>query len=371
MASLFLILTAIQFHLPFYASRLLPNTIASIISNVALATIIEDGAIRHPKRPLILLTAATVIFRCDLSLLLGAVGIYLLVSKRIRFWEAAFACLVTGLVSLLLTVSVDSLFWKRLAWPEGEVFWFNTYLNKSKDWGTEPWGWYFSSALPRAIQAGCILAPLGVAFDRRLQPILAIAVGYTLLYSNLAHKELRFLFPVLPLFNLCSSVAVYRLYINRKKSLWRRLAYVAACALLGVGVCFTVMAAYVSSMNYPGGVALVRAQQLEPVGSPTYVHSDVVPAITGVSKYLERGGGDWVLSREENLTDDMLYEKFDYLISDRDSVRGFKKVGDVEGYAGMQCVGGSLKTAVLAAMGGRVPVVVKKEPLVYILRRIQ
>lgn len=112
---------------------------------------------------------------------------------------------------------------------------------------------------------------------------------------------MRFLFPVLPLWNICAAVAVQRITINRTKSLPRRLLFLCTAALLAAGAAATALTAAASAWNYPGGYALARLHALagqqrggagdggSGSGSARSVHIGVLPAMTGVSRFGEMG----------------------------------------------------------------------------------
>ena len=186
-ADWFILITATQFHFVFYLSRPLPNIMALPLVLLAFEFWLGQQQIRF----IFCSAAAIIIFRGELAVLLGLILFGQLVTKRLTIHQTMKIAAPAGLICLFLTVSVDSFFWQRFVWPEGEVLWFNLYLNKSSEWGTMPFWWYFYSAIPRALAASLLFLPLGLILEKRLRPVVVPALLFVLAYSFLPHKELR------------------------------------------------------------------------------------------------------------------------------------------------------------------------------------
>ncbi|CAN0494734.1 unnamed protein product, partial [Ectocarpus sp. 12 AP-2014] len=214
---------ALQFHLPFYMSRTLPNVFALCVVLLALQAWLRDNV----PRALGLFSVATLVFRCDVVVLLGPLTLQLLLTGQVRPLEVITAGLKWGIPSLVASFLLDSALWGRWVWPESQVLLFNTVANRSSEWGEMPFYWYFVSALPRALSGTALLIPIGLLRDpsrplqllRRPAAVEAIidsqvfsyllpGVAMVFLYSALPHKELRFIFPALPLFNLAAGVGM-------------------------------------------------------------------------------------------------------------------------------------------------------------------
>ncbi|KAJ8565549.1 hypothetical protein K7X08_008125 [Anisodus acutangulus] len=232
---------------------------------------------------------ATLVFRCDILLLIAPLGLELLLTKSVSFWKALTSCLAAAFLSIGLTVLVDSFIWRRWLWPELEVFWFNSVLNRSSEWGTHPFRWYFTSALPRSLLAAYPLFLLGVILDGRVFFFILPVLSFVLLYSKLPHKELRLIISSIPIFNFAAAVAASRVYNNRKKSFWKFMYIAMLGLMLGSLACTAVffMAAY---ENYPSGYALKALHRIGGVtknSDELSVHIDTFSVMNGISRFCE------------------------------------------------------------------------------------
>ncbi|XP_041969114.1 dol-P-Man:Man(7)GlcNAc(2)-PP-Dol alpha-1,6-mannosyltransferase [Aricia agestis] len=299
----FTLITITQYHFMFYMSRPLPNITALPLVLLAF----EGWLSSNYKQFIITAGASIVIFRSELCLLFGLFLIIDLHFKKITLTELLKIVVPAGVGLVAVTVLIDSMFWGRLLWPEAEVFWFNTILNKSSEWGTSPFLWYFYSALPRGLGPSMVLIPMGLYLERRLIPIVAPALTFILIFSFLPHKELRFIIYVFPLLNMASAAACSYLYVRRGKAPVFELLFWGAMTIIICNVIFSVTLVLVAMTNYPGGMAITKFHKIMKNEPFVNVHICNLAAQTGVTRFTQIHD-HWIYSKNESLnTEDLLH----------------------------------------------------------------
>ncbi|PKA58896.1 Dol-P-Man:Man(7)GlcNAc(2)-PP-Dol alpha-1,6-mannosyltransferase [Apostasia shenzhenica] len=325
----FLILTTVQFHLLFYSTRPLPNILAFTLVNIAYAFWFKGD----PLSTLRCLTAATAIFRCDTVLLLGPIAFELLLSKSISLSQAMKCCITTSMICIAITMLVDTVFWQRILWAEFEVFWFNSVLNRSSDWGTHSVHWYFTSALPRSLLLAYPLSLLGLLLDRRIIRYFTPVMMFILLYSKLPHKELRFIIGSVPIFNVSAAITASRLYNNRTKKVWR-LVFIMMLGSMLVSLGCSAIMFMASYNNYPGGYALKALHQIGDSKNLAgkLIHIDSFTAMNGISRFSEEH--PWRYSKEEGIAlHNYGNRNFSFLLDEHPFIDGYKCLFAIEGFS--------------------------------------
>ncbi|KAI9720072.1 MAG: hypothetical protein M1812_003199 [Candelaria pacifica] len=304
-----------------------------------------------------LLTLAGVIFRAELAVLLGAHVAYSYLQRRVTLTREILPAGIGGaLIGLLVTVPVDSYFWQSIPlWPEFMGFYYNVVEGKSSEWGTSPWHFYFTNAVPRLMMNPitwqlCIPFAVGMKATRKasldiLVP-LAIFIG---LYSLQPHKEWRFIVYAVPGLTAVSSIGASWIWTRRNKTaLYRFFSLLLVTSTLGAFVASAGMLA-ISSLNYPGAEALNRLHGLAHGSERVInVHLDTLSCTTGITRFTQKSthlspAKDarplWFYDKTEDpqrLLRPEFWQGFDYVLAEKpEKVIGRWEIVDVvDGFAG-------------------------------------
>lgn len=266
---------------------------------------------------IMLFVFSAVVFRSEIALLLGTNALWLLIIPQISLHRLIPPFAVSFLLSLTISVAVDSYFWQKWLWPELWGFVYNVVQGSASDWGTSPWHYYFRSAIPKLLlnpitPAFIYMGLQSSAYSRLVQRLLIPNLLFVAIYSLQPHKEARFIFYVVPPLTAAAALGATSLITSAKRST-NTLLQSLTTPLLSL----TVVASFVASagmllasaLNYPGGEALAALHQLVRTDQATAgsalvtVHADVLSCMTGVTLF-GVAGGDNVPTRHNFLANE-------------------------------------------------------------------
>lgn len=378
-ATWYILFQASQFHIIYYASRPLPNMFAFVLSKshsqkityIALipfiATTALSSLIQHEipvkahlnrlRLAVFILTLTAIIFRSEIAILLVCYVGNILVKLATRFNQLspAIALLKSAVipagilgvvVGLCMTIPIDTFFWQSptYLWSEYSAFVSNIFPTDSSlgasAWGTQPWNWYYSNALPRILMNPCIYLILwltavntSATWEQALDLLLP-DLGYIAVYSVLPHKETRFIFPVIPPLTLAGALSASYIWTRRHRTLFYRLMsmIIVFSTIISALIAHAVLLP-LSALSYPGAhalnslhdhvSALAAKNTTQGTNTTISVHLDNLSTQTGITRFLqhpvptEPGDDLWIYDKSENATDlldPFWWEQFDYAI---------------------------------------------------------
>ena len=171
----------------FYMSRTLPNVFCTTNCNVGACWISTSKTLFSAYKCLILLSLAAAVFRCDLLVLIAPVGLSLLWQRRVNFFKAALVTALAAFLGACLSIVVGLHPLATVGYGQSLRSCGSTQLRTSPANGeTQPFLWYFYSAIPRALLGSLPLALLGLFLEPRSRLPVAVAMTFVLLYSFFA-----------------------------------------------------------------------------------------------------------------------------------------------------------------------------------------
>jgi alpha-1,6-mannosyltransferase len=201
----------------------------------------------------------------------------------------------------------------------------------------------------------CIPLTLGIYILRDSSlDILVPLLSFVGIYSFQPHKEWRFVVYTIPGLTAVAAIGANWIWMRRNKTLVYRFLSLALIASTLAAFVVSLVILGISSLNYPGAVALNRVHALAH-GSKHVIslHMDTLSCTTGITRFLEMptptslsGVGNhsmWIYDKTEDpqmLLHPTFWERFDYALAERpEKVIGkWGILETVDGFAGVRVV---------------------------------
>lgn len=317
----FLLFAMTGFHLMFYGSRPLPNFVMTLpLTNIAIGWTLLGSY----QWAIFLLAFTSAIFRLEVAALGSGIALLSVFYKRLSLTKAIKFGLMGFAIGMGITLTIDSYFWQKWCMPEVDAFIFNVLQGNASKWGVESPFAYFSHYLRMLFIPPTILALNLLGFKvapTNLKIVTLASYFHIAVLSLQPHKEWRFIVYAIPPIILLGSTAAAYLWENVKVDGIRHFLLVVLIPLSPLlSLIFSVGFLYVSSMNYPGGEALTKFNQMIINNNITNVtvHLDIPVCMTGVTLFGELNHDVYGVQYDRTENPAKLEEAwptFDYLIT--------------------------------------------------------
>ncbi|MDZ4822414.1 MAG: hypothetical protein SH856_03040 [Flavobacteriales bacterium] len=137
-------------------------------------------------------------------------------------WNQLAIIATGGCIAVAIGLLVDRWFYGQWVITAWNYFSQNLLLGKVNTFGTNPWYYYFEAIFLRGIPPLSIVVIIAVVLGIILKPKHALSFSllpFFLVHFLIAHKEERFMFPLVPLVPLAMIVAYHA--IKEREKLWR------------------------------------------------------------------------------------------------------------------------------------------------------
>ncbi|XP_029935468.1 GPI alpha-1,2-mannosyltransferase 3 isoform X2 [Myripristis murdjan] len=200
-------------------TRTLTNTMETTLTTLALLYFPLPGSKTHSSKKYLSLVALAVIVRPTALIVWLPLLMYHFWQEENKLRLITHHCIPIGVLTVGISTLIDCLFYDKWTLVQLNFLKFNILHGVAEFYGSHPWHWYFTQGFAVVIGPhlpfflhGCTLA------SKRYRLLLVTIVWTITVYSLLAHKEFRFIYPVLPFCMVFCGISL----ANLKN--WRRAA---------------------------------------------------------------------------------------------------------------------------------------------------
>jgi len=232
-ASWFLLLQQTNWFLLYSGSRTVINTFET--------SLFTFGLLLFPRPKFLAVAAFSVFCRPTLALPFGPlILLFFLQTLVSKGALKCFSYITWGILGSLMSVAIDSLFYGDLTLTPCNFLKFNVLNNLSSFYGENPVFWYLSHALVPIL--GPLLVPSLLGLPSCPPQVLMPCLATLLPLSLVAHKEMRFIQPIIPLLLISAAK-----FLNQKLRSNPSLSWLAIISILNIPPAF-----YLSTVHQRG-----------------------------------------------------------------------------------------------------------------------